>query len=106
MVLMKSSYEKRHAAVEKKFKELKRKTEIKERYGVFTQKMFEQLLEELHVRIKEDLKTELHSLDGKLDWVITSYKKFDEERILLSNKVTDLEERTEELEKNRRIVVQ
>ena len=34
--------------------------------------MFEQLLEELRVRIKEDLKTELHRLDGKLDWLITS----------------------------------
>lgn len=106
MVSMKTSYEKRHAAVERKFQELKKRTAIKERYGVFTQKMFEQLLEELRVRIKEDLKIELHKLDGKLDWLITSYKKFDEERILLSNKVTDLEERTEELEKNSRIVVQ
>jgi len=103
---MKSASDKQHAAVEKKFRDAKKRADIKERYGVFTQKMFEQLLEELRVRIKEDLKTELHSLDGKLDWLITSYKKFDEERILQSNKVIDLEERIEDLEKSRRIVLQ
>lgn len=106
MISMKTSSAKRHAAIEKKFQELKRRTEIKERYGVFTQKMFEQLLEELRVRIKEDLKGELHKLDEKLDWLIGAYKKFDEEQTLLSNKVSDLDERTEILEKNSRIGVQ
>jgi predicted nuclease with TOPRIM domain len=103
---MKSSSDKRHAAVEKKFQAVKRRTEIKERYGVFTQKMFEQLLEELRIRIKDDLKTELHKLDGKLDWLITKYTKIDTEQILLSNKVTNLEERTEALEKSSQVVVQ
>ncbi|MCX6792201.1 MAG: hypothetical protein NT149_04145 [Candidatus Gottesmanbacteria bacterium] len=103
---MKPSFEKRHAAIEKKFRNAKRASKIKERYGVFTQKMFEQLLEELRVRIKEDLKTELHKLDGKLDWLITSYNKFNQEQILQSNKVTNLEERIENLEKSSRIVVQ
>ena len=103
---MKTSFDKQHAAVENKFQVMKRRTEIKQRYGVFTQKMFEQLLEELRVRIKEDLKSELHKLDSKLDWLITRYKKFDEEQILLSNKVTDIEERTEVLEKINRVVVQ
>lgn len=72
---MKTSLDKRQAAIDKKFRALKRRTEIKERYGVFTQKMFEQLLEELRMRIHEDLKSELHSLDGKLDWLISEYKK-------------------------------
>ena len=106
MVSMKTAFDKRHAALEKKFQEVKRQAAIKERYGVFTQKMFEQLLEELRVRIKEDLKTELHSLDGKLDWLITSYTKFNQEQILQSNKATNLEERIENLEKSSRIVVQ
>jgi hypothetical protein len=103
---MKTSSDTRHAAVEKKFQALKRRTKIKERYGVFTQKMFEQLLEELRVRIKQDVKSELHKLDEKLDWLIGAYKKFDEEQILLSNKLSDQDERLEKLEKKSRVVVQ
>ena len=103
---MKTASDKRHAAIEKKFQALKRRTEIKERYGVFTQKMFEQLLGELRMRIREDLKSELHSLDGKLDWLITQYKKLDEEHTLLSGRSADLDERVEKLEKVNRVVVQ
>lgn len=103
---MKSSSDKRHAAVEKKFQAAKRRTEIKERYGVFTQKMFEQLLAELRVRIHEDLKSELHSLDSKLDWLITQYKKLDEEHTLLSDRAADLDDRIEKLEKVSRVAVQ
>lgn len=94
------------SSIDKKFQEAKRRSEIKERYGVFTQKMFEQLLEELRLRIKDDMKSELHKLDEKLDWLIGAYKKFDEEQILLSNKATNLDERIEILEKNSRVVVQ
>lgn len=92
--------------VEKKFHEAKRRAEIKERYGVFTQKMFEQLLEELRMRIREDLKSEVHKLDGKLDWLIGEYKKLDEENTLLSGRVADHDERIEDLEKRSGIVVQ
>lgn len=70
------------------------------------QNVFEQLLEELRVRIKEDLKTELHSLDEKLDWLIGAYKKFDKEQTLLGSKVSDMDERIEVLEKNGPAVVQ
>lgn len=91
---------------DKKFRELKRRTEIKERYGVFTQKMFEQLLQELRTRIHEDLKSELHSLDGKLDWLIGQYKKLDEEHTLISGRIADIGERVEDLEKKQSVAVQ
>jgi len=84
---------------EKKFQEIKRRTEIKERYGVFTQKMFENLLEELRIRIKEDIKQKLDPLNDKLDWLIGAYKKFDEEHTLLSNKTSDHDDRLEKIEK-------
>lgn len=84
--------------LDKKFQELKRRSEIKERYGVFTQKMFEQLLEELRSRIREDLKSELHKLDGKLDWLITEYKKLDEEHTLLNGRLSDHSDRIEIIE--------
>ena len=93
-------------ALDKKFQEIKRRSEIKERYGAFTQKMFEQLLEELRVRIHEDLKSELHSLDGKLDWLIGQYKKLDEEHTLITARVGDQEERIEDLEKRSTLAVQ
>ena len=102
----KKSREKRWAEIDKKFNELKRRTEIKERYGVFTQKMFEQLLGELRMRIREDLKSEIHKLDGKLDWLIGEYKKLDEEHTLLSGRIADHGERIEELEKKQRVAVQ
>ncbi len=92
--------------VERKFQEAKRRAEIKERYGVFTQKMFEQLLEELRARIREDLKSELHKLDGKLDWIIGEYKKLDEEHTLLSGRMADHDERIEDLEKKSAVAVQ
>ena len=68
---------------------MKRRAEIKERYGVFTQQMFEELLEQLRVRIREDLTKELQRLDDKLDWLIGAYKKFDEEQTLLNGKVSN-----------------
>lgn len=91
--------------LEKKFQEIKRRSEIKERYGVFTQKMFEQLLEELRERIREDLKSELHKLDEKLDWIIAVYKKLDEENTLMTGKIADHDERIENLEKKGTITV-
>ena len=79
--------------VEKNFQDVKRRSEIKERYGVFTQKMFEQLLEELRLRIRDDTKFDYNKLNEKLDWLIGAYKKFDEEHTLLSNKVSSIEDR-------------
>ncbi|MCJ7826363.1 hypothetical protein MUP56_01960 [Patescibacteria group bacterium] len=84
---------------EKKFREIKRRTEIKERYGVFTQKMFENLLEELRIRIKEDIKQKLDPLNDKLDWLIGAYKKFDEEHTLLNSRISNHEDRIEKVEK-------
>lgn len=101
-----NSSEKRFAEADKRFQELKRRTEIKERYGVFTQKMFEDLLEELRGRIREDLTAGLQSTNQKLDWLIGEYKKFDEEHILLGGRVSNHDERIDELEKKTGIRVQ
>lgn len=57
--------------------------------NVFTQKMFEQLLGELRTRIKEDLKGELHKLDGKLDWIVGKYRNHDKEHILLNHRISE-----------------
>ena len=82
-----------------KFQEIKRRTEIKERYGVFTQQMFENLLEELRIKMNEDIKLKLDPLNVKLDWLIGEYKKFDEEYTLLSNKVSKHGDKLEIIEK-------
>jgi len=84
---------------EKRFQELKQRTEIKERYGVFTQKMFEDVLEELRGRIKEDTREMLDPLNEKLDWLIGAYKKFDEEYTLLSDISSEHTERLNSIEK-------
>jgi len=84
---------------DRKFKEIKRRSEIKERYGVFTQKMFENLLEELRIKMNEDIKLKLDPLNVKLDWLIGEYKKFDEEYTLLSNKVSKHGDKLEIIEK-------
>lgn len=82
-----------------KFQEIKRRTEIKERYGVFTQQMFENLLEELRIKMNEDIKLKLDPLNVKLDWLIGAYKKFDEEYALLTNKVSKHNDKLEIIEK-------
>ncbi len=97
---------KKWAALDKKFRELKRRTEIKERYGVFTQKMFEQLLEELRIRLHSDIRKDLESVHEKLDWLVGAYRKFDEEYTLIVNKVSSLNEKIEDLEKKSTSVVQ
>jgi len=84
---------------DRKFKEIKRRSEIKERYGVFTQKMFENLLEELRIKMNEDIKLKLDPLNVKLDWLIGAYKKFDEEYTFLSNTVSKNEDRLNIIEK-------
>ncbi len=98
--------EKRYAEIDKRFQALKRRTEIRERYGVFTQKMFEDLLEELRGRIREDLTAGLQSTNQKLDWLIGEYKKFDEEHILLVGRVSHHDDRIDKLEKKVGISVQ
>ncbi len=100
-----TEWEKRQAAIDKKFEELKRRTEIKERYGVFTQKMFEKLLEELRVRIREDLHSELAKLDEKLDWLMGKYKDLDEEHILITSRLSENTDRLEVVEQRLGIVV-
>lgn len=111
--------------VERKFQQMKHRANIKERYGVFTQKMLEDLFDKtlttklnaFVVRIndvfatKDDLsnfptKDDLRKLDSKLDWLITAYKKFDEEHTLLSNKSSENEDRLDIIEKRLNIVVQ
>ena len=84
---------------DQKFQELKHRSEIKERYGVFTQKMFEGLLEDLRGRIKEDTRVMLDPLNDKLDWLIGAYKKFDEEQTLLSNTLSVQNDRLDIIEK-------
>ena len=91
--------DKKREEIEKKFQEIKHRTEIKERYGVFTQKMFEDLLEELRGRIKEDTRVLLDPLNEKLDWLIGTYKKFDEEQTLLSNISSKQNDRLDVIEK-------
>lgn len=75
--------------VEKKFKEAKRRAEIRERYGVLTQKMFEGLLDKKLEEKLDPIKKKLQNVDEKLDWLIGEYKKFDEEQKLLSNKTSE-----------------
>ncbi len=91
--------------VTKKFEALKRRTEIKERYGVFTQQMLEELLEGFKTKIVDDVKNETNGLNEKLDWLIGEYKKFDEEHALLGNRVSDHDDRLEEVEKRLGITV-
>ena len=100
-----TEWEKRQAAFDKKFEELKKRTEIKERYGVFTQKMFEELLEELRVRIREDLRSELVKLDEKLDWLMGKYKDLDEEHILITGRLSENTDRLEIVEQRLGVVV-
>ncbi len=99
-------WEIRSAALDKKFQELKRRTEIKERYGVFTQKMFEELLEELRIRLRSDIRKDLESVHEKLDWLVGAYRKFDEEYALIVNKLSNVDERVDDLEKQKVSVVQ
>ena len=100
-----TAWEKRQAASDKKFEELKRRTEIKERYGVFTQKMFEELLDELRVRIREDLHSELHKLDEKLDWLMGKYKELVEEHTLFTGRLSENTDRLETIEQRMGITV-
>ena len=104
-IIKNTEWEKRQAEIDKKFEELKRRTEIKERYGVFTQKMFEELLEELRVRIREDLHNELAKLDEKLDWLMGKYKDLDEEHILITGRLSENTDRLETVEQRLGIVV-
>ena len=57
------------------------------------------------MKIHEDIKSELHSLDGKLDWLITMYKKLDEEHTLITNNIANHDERVRILEKKSGIAV-
>lgn len=98
-------WDKRQVELDKKFEEVKRRAEIKERYGVFTQKMFEDLLKELRVRIREDLRSELHKLDEKLDWLMGKYKDLDEEHILITGRLSENTDRLETIEQRLGIAV-
>ncbi len=100
-----TEWEKRQTAINKKFEELKKRAEIKERYGVFTQKMFEELLKELRVRIREDMRSELAKLDEKLDWLMGKYKDLDEEHILITGRLSENTDRLETVEQRLGIVV-
>jgi hypothetical protein len=75
--------------VEKKFQEAKRRAEIRERYGVLTQQMFEDLLDKKLEEKLTPINRKLKTVDEKLDWLIGEYKKFDEEQKLLSNRVSE-----------------
>ncbi|MEK7129966.1 MAG: hypothetical protein AAB803_03015 [Patescibacteria group bacterium] len=87
--------------IERRFKELKRRDEIKQRYGVFTQKMLEDLfkktLDEKLAIIQERL-NKIDTLDEKLDWLMGKYQAHDEEHTLLNGKVSDHSDRLEVIE--------
>jgi len=83
---------------EKDFQELKRRTEIRERYGVFTQGMLEDLLDKKFEEKLSPVRQKLQGVDEKLDWLIGAYKKFDEELTLLSDRVSNHTDRLEIVE--------
>jgi len=68
-------------------------------------KMFEELLEELRVRIREDLRSELGKLDEKLDWLMGKYKDLDEEHILITGRLSENTDRLEIVEQRLGVVV-
>ena len=67
--------------------------------------MFEELLEELRVRIREDLRSELGKLDEKLDWLMGKYKDLDEEHILITGRLSENTDRLEIVEQRLGVVV-
>lgn len=75
--------------IEKNFQELKRRTEIRERYGVFTQGMLEDLFDKKFEEKLDPLRKKMQTIDEKLDWLIGEYKKFEEEFALLGNRVAE-----------------
>ncbi|MBI4064773.1 hypothetical protein HY409_00180 [Candidatus Gottesmanbacteria bacterium] len=56
--------------LEKNFQELKRRSEIKERYGVFTQAMLEDLFDKKFEEKLTPVEKKLKGIDEKLDWLI------------------------------------
>lgn len=81
--------------VEKNFQELKRRSEIRQRYGVFTQGMLEDLFDKKFEEKLAPIRKKLQDVDEKLDWLIGEYKKFEEEHTLLGSRVASLSDRLE-----------
>ncbi|OGG11381.1 hypothetical protein A2Z00_00385 [Candidatus Gottesmanbacteria bacterium RBG_13_45_10] len=99
----------RHSPVEKRiernFQELKRRSEIRKRYGVFTQGMLEDMFDKKFEEKLGPITKKLQVVDEKLDWLIAEYKKFDEEQILLGHRVGNHDDRIEHIEKKLQIVI-
>ncbi|MBI3385489.1 hypothetical protein HY031_00185 [Candidatus Gottesmanbacteria bacterium] len=74
--------------VEKNFRELKRRTEIRDRYGVFTQKMLENLFDKKLEEKLDPLHQKFDKLFEKIDWFAGKYTKLEEEQKLLSGRVS------------------
>lgn len=84
--------------LEKNFQELKRRSEIRERYGVFTQGMLEDLFDKKFEEKLVPVEKKLIGIDEKLDWLIGKYKNHDEEHTLLNGKVSEHSDRLEIVE--------
>ncbi len=66
--------------------------------------MFEELLEELRIRIRDDLRSELVKLDEKLDCLIGKYKDLDEEHTRMSGQLSDHADRLEVIEQKLEVI--
>lgn len=74
---------------EKQWEEIKNRDEMKQRYGVFTQKMLEDLFDRKLDEKLDPLKKKMQIVDEKLDWLMGKYFAHDEEHTLLNNKVSE-----------------
>ncbi len=111
--------------IERRFQEIKRRDEIKQRYGVFTQKMLESLfdkkLDEKLSPIKQRLdqiESRLEKIDEKfervderlgkiekrldwvaekIDWIYGKYQGHDQEHTLISDKLAEHSDQLERI---------
>lgn len=84
--------------VERKFREIKRRSEIREQYGVFTRGMLEDLFDKKFEEKFGSMQKRLVTVDEKLDWLIGKYKSHDEEHTLISGSLSDHSDRLEVVE--------
>lgn len=91
--------------IEKNFQELKRRSEIREQYGVFTRGMLEDLFDKKFEEKFGTISQKLQTVDEKLDWLIGKYQSHDEEHILINGKLSDHSDRLETIEERMGIAV-